>query len=35
MKGCVLYGRFTFADDSKNRPAPHHDEKKPDPGRSS
>ena len=21
MKGCVLFGRFTWADDSKNRPA--------------
>jgi hypothetical protein len=21
MKGCVLYGRFTFSDPAKNRPA--------------
>jgi hypothetical protein len=34
MKGCVLFGRFRFADDSKNRPkkksasdtAPHGDD---------
>jgi hypothetical protein len=34
MKGCVLFGRFRFADDSKNRPkkkpasetAPHEDD---------
>lgn len=23
MKGCVLFGRFRFADDSKNRPRLH------------
>jgi hypothetical protein len=22
MKGCVLFGRFTFADPAKNRPGP-------------
>jgi hypothetical protein len=24
MKGCVLFGRFRFADDSKNRPKKTH-----------
>ena len=36
MKGCVLFGRFRFADDSKNRPkkkpagdtAPHGDDER-------
>jgi len=40
MKGCVLFGRFRFADDSKNRPkrthasktAPSPDDKRSKPG---
>jgi hypothetical protein len=28
MKGCVLHGRFTFADPDKNRPKKKEDSKK-------
>jgi hypothetical protein len=31
MKGCVLFGRFTWADDSKNRPARGWGSKEPKP----
>jgi hypothetical protein len=29
MKGCVLYGRFVFADESKNRPKKQHTDDRP------
>jgi hypothetical protein len=30
MKGCVLFGRFVWADESKNRPSkPHSNETEP------
>ena len=29
MKGCVLFGRFKFADESKNRPKPRADNAEP------
>ena len=30
MKGCVLYGRFTFSDPAKNRPARTNRTREPD-----
>ncbi len=31
MKGCVLFGRFVWADESKNRPAGGRHDNKPEP----
>lgn len=32
MKGCVLFGRFTFSDPTKNRPARNRRPRRPDTG---